>query len=65
MGFAFDGDADRFLAADNPGNTVDGDVIMSIIALAMKKKRHSKNDTPRCYGNEQSRRVYYGEEGRS
>ncbi len=45
MGFAFDGDADRFLAADNLGNTVDGDVIMSIIALAMKKKGILKNDT--------------------
>lgn len=44
-GFAFDGDADRMLAADENGNPVDGDVIMAICANSMKKKGTLKNDT--------------------
>ncbi|WP_035857786.1 phosphoglucosamine mutase [Cryptosporangium arvum] len=36
IGIAHDGDADRCLAVDADGNTVDGDQIMAIIALAMK-----------------------------
>jgi phosphoglucosamine mutase len=35
-GFAFDGDADRCLAADAAGQVVDGDQIMAILALAMQ-----------------------------
>jgi len=34
-GFALDGDADRCLAVDADGNTVDGDQILAILALAM------------------------------
>ena len=45
MGFAFDGDADRFLAVDSDGKVIDGDTIMSIIALAMKKEGKLKDDT--------------------
>ena len=36
-GLAFDGDADRFLCVDEKGNIVDGDMIMAICALDMKK----------------------------
>lgn len=45
MGFAFDGDADRFLAVDSDGKVIDGDTVMSIIALAMKKEGKLKDDT--------------------
>lgn len=37
-GLAFDGDADRFLCVDEKGNIVDGDQIMAICALDMKKR---------------------------
>jgi phosphoglucosamine mutase len=35
MGFAFDGDADRLIAADAGGRLVDGDAVMGICALQM------------------------------
>ncbi len=38
VGFAYDGDADRLLAVDENGDMVDGDAIMSILAIALKKK---------------------------
>ncbi len=38
IGIAFDGDADRCLAVDENGNEIDGDFIMAILALDMKKK---------------------------
>ncbi|MDI9461957.1 MAG: phosphoglucosamine mutase [Saccharofermentanales bacterium] len=38
LGLAFDGDADRMLAVDEKGETVDGDIIMSIIASDMKRQ---------------------------
>ena len=38
VGIAFDGDADRCLAVDETGREVDGDFIMAILALDMKKK---------------------------
>ncbi|MDD3243660.1 MAG: phosphoglucosamine mutase [Eubacteriales bacterium] len=38
MGFAFDGDADRMLAVDETGCEVDGDCIMAICAVDMKKR---------------------------
>lgn len=38
VGIAFDGDADRCLAVDECGNEIDGDFIMAILALDMKKK---------------------------
>lgn len=37
-GVAFDGDADRCLCVDGEGNVVDGDFIMAICALDMKKR---------------------------
>lgn len=36
VGFALDGDADRCLAVDHEGNVVDGDQILSVLALAMR-----------------------------
>ena len=45
LGFAFDGDADRMLAVDENGNTVDGDKIIAICAKYMKEQRTMKNDT--------------------
>ena len=38
IGLAFDGDADRFLCIDEKGNMVDGDQIMAICALDLKKR---------------------------
>ncbi|MGH3498594.1 MAG: phosphoglucosamine mutase [Nocardioidaceae bacterium] len=43
-GFAFDGDADRVLAADAAGELVDGDQILAILALAMKDAGTLKDD---------------------
>ena len=37
MGFAFDGDADRCIAVDENGEVVNGDHIMYILAMQMKK----------------------------
>ena len=45
LGLAFDGDADRLLAADENGKVVDGDQIMAIIGTHMKKKGELKNNT--------------------
>ncbi len=45
IGLAFDGDADRLLAVDENGNTVDGDVIMAIIGNHMKSKGELKDNT--------------------
>jgi len=45
IGLAFDGDADRVLAVDDKGNIVDGDQIMAIIGLDMKKQDKLKNNT--------------------
>ena len=45
IGLAFDGDADRVLAVDEHGNIVDGDKIMAIIGLEMKKKGNLPKDT--------------------
>jgi len=36
IGFAFDGDADRCLVVDESGNTVDGDMILAVLAREMK-----------------------------
>jgi len=38
LGIAHDGDADRCLAVDADGNVIDGDHIMAIIALDMKRR---------------------------
>lgn len=45
IGLAFDGDADRVLAVDEKGNVVDGDQIMAIIGLELKKKGKLPKDT--------------------
>jgi len=45
IGFAFDGDADRMLAVDENGQLVDGDQIMAIIGLELKKAGRLDNDT--------------------
>ncbi len=44
-GLAFDGDADRFLAVDETGALVDGDRIMAICALQLKKQGKLPYDT--------------------
>lgn len=44
-GFAFDGDADRCLCVDENGNVVDGDFILAICSLDLKKRGLLKNDT--------------------
>lgn len=38
IGFAFDGDADRFLAVDHQGNLVDGDFLMAIFAAWLHQR---------------------------
>ena len=45
LGIAFDGDADRMLAVDEKGRLVDGDQIMAICGLYMKKQGRLKKDT--------------------
>lgn len=44
-GFAFDGDADRFLAVDEKGNVVDGDKLIAIFSKHMKEKSKLKNNS--------------------
>jgi phosphoglucosamine mutase len=45
VGIAFDGDADRCLAIDEKGQIVDGDEIMTILALAAKARGELARDT--------------------
>ena len=45
MGFAFDGDADRCIAVDENGEVVNGDHIMYILAMRMKKAGTLTNNT--------------------
>ena len=45
IGLAFDGDADRVLAVDSEGNEVDGDKVMGIIGLELKKSNKLPNNT--------------------
>ena len=45
LGIAFDGDADRCLAIDESGHVVDGDEIMTILALAAKSRGELARDT--------------------
>ena len=45
IGLAFDGDADRLLAADEFGNPVDGDAILAVIGLDMKEHKELDADT--------------------
>jgi len=44
VGFAFDGDADRCVAVDEDGVTVNGDVIMAILANQLKERGKLKRD---------------------
>jgi phosphoglucosamine mutase len=45
VGIAHDGDADRCLAVDADGNTVDGDQLLAVLALAAKERRALAKDT--------------------
>jgi phosphoglucosamine mutase len=45
VGIAHDGDADRCLAIDKSGNTVDGDQIMAILAVSMKERGLLRENT--------------------
>ncbi len=45
IGISLDGDADRVILADENGEIVDGDHIMAICALEMKKRGQLKKDT--------------------
>lgn len=45
IGLAFDGDADRLIAVDEHGQVVDGDQIMAICGLDMKRRGVLKKDT--------------------
>ncbi|MEE0776071.1 MAG: phosphoglucosamine mutase, partial [Bacillota bacterium] len=44
MGIAYDGDGDRVIMADGVGNTVDGDIIMAIIANYLKENEMLPNN---------------------
>lgn len=44
IGFAFDGDADRLLAIDENGEFIDGDKILMICGLQLKKEGRLKNN---------------------
>jgi len=44
LGLAYDGDADRLMAVDRNGNIIDGDKIIAVLALLMKKKGHLKGN---------------------
>ncbi|MGQ5635629.1 MULTISPECIES: phosphoglucosamine mutase [unclassified Streptomyces] len=45
FGIAHDGDADRCLAVDHTGEEVDGDQILSVLALAMRERSALRADT--------------------
>jgi phosphoglucosamine mutase len=45
VGFALDGDADRCLAVDHTGATVDGDQLMAMLALDLHERGHLAHDT--------------------
>ncbi len=45
LGLAFDGDADRCLAVDENGKLIDGDKMIAVFALDMKKKGILTDDT--------------------
>lgn len=45
IGIAFDGDADRCLAIDEMGNEIDGDHILAILSVNMKRKGKLNSDT--------------------
>lgn len=45
IGIAFDGDADRMLAVDSEGTLIDGDIVLAIIGLDMKKRGELSKNT--------------------
>lgn len=45
LGIAYDGDADRCLMVDEEGNVVDGDQLMALSALSLKKENKLTNNT--------------------
>ncbi len=45
IGLSFDGDADRLIACDENGNIVDGDHVLAICGIHLKKKGILKNNT--------------------
>ena len=45
IGIAHDGDADRAIFCDENGRTVDGDKVMAMCAVEMKRKKMLKKDT--------------------
>ena len=45
LGIAFDGDADRCLAADELGNEIDGDQILAVCAAALQDRKMLPSDT--------------------
>ena len=45
LGLAFDGDGDRVLCVDERGEIMDGDAIMAVCGLALKRKGKLANDT--------------------
>ena len=45
IGFAFDGDADRVMAVDSQGRTIDGDYILYFWGQTLKQQNQLPNDT--------------------
>jgi len=45
VGIAFDGDGDRVIMVDENGKLIDGDAILSILAIDLKNKGKLKNNT--------------------
>lgn len=45
VGIAFDGDGDRVVMVDENGKLIDGDAILSILAISLKNKGRLKNNT--------------------
>jgi phosphoglucosamine mutase len=45
FGIALDGDADRMIAVDSEGNLIDGDQLMAIFALDLKKQSRLRGDS--------------------
>ncbi|MDR0953090.1 MAG: phosphoglucosamine mutase [Elusimicrobiota bacterium] len=44
IGFSFDGDADRLIAADEEGSQLDGDILISIAAISLKEQGKLKQN---------------------